>query len=51
MVLKLDGTSEHDAQAWRKIGLFKRKNPICDYPRSDQMPYTDQITDILLVTI
>ena len=30
----------------RKIDLFGEKSPICDYSRSDQMPLTDQITEI-----
>ena len=45
MVLILDGKSRHVAQVWRKNGLFG-KNKVCDYSRTKQMPYTDQITDI-----
>ena len=46
IVLILDGNSEHVAHAWRKIGIFGKKNMICDGSRSKQMPYTDQITKI-----
>ena len=38
MALLLDGNSEHVGHAWRKIGLFGEKNPICDCSRSNQMP-------------
>ena len=36
-----DGHSESVAHVWRKIDLFEEKNTICDYSRSNQMPYTD----------
>ena len=29
-----------------KVGLFEEKQPIRDYSRSDQMSYTDLITEI-----
>ena len=46
-LLILDGGSEHVAQAWRKTELFpKKKKKICDFCRSKQMPYKDQITEI-----
>ena len=35
IMLILDGNSEHVAHAWRKIGLFGLKNPICDCSRSN----------------
>ena len=46
MVLILDGNSEQVECAWRKIGLFEEKNPICDRSRSNQIPQTDQTSDI-----
>ena len=42
MVFILDGNSEHAAQAWRKIGIFGEKNPICECSRSNQMSKKDQ---------
>ena len=42
MVLIIDGFSEHVAHAKKKW----RKNPICGFSRSNQMPQTDQITKI-----
>ena len=43
MVLTLDGNSGHDVitHAWRKVGLFGGKNPICYCSWSNQMPYTN----------
>jgi len=49
MVLILAGNSEHivNVHAWRKIGLFgEKKNPICDCTSSNQLPSTDQRTEI-----
>ena len=46
MVLISVGNSEHVAHAWRKIDLFGEKNPNCDVSRSNQIPYSDQITEI-----
>ena len=46
MVLILDGNSEHMRTHEVKIGLFEEKNPIWGCFRSNQMPYTDQITEI-----
>ena len=37
MVLILDGNSERDALAWRKMGLCEEKNPICECSRSNQI--------------
>ena len=37
---------EHFAHVWRKKGIFGEKiNPVCDCTLSNQMPWTDQITD------
>ena len=44
MELILDGKTEHVAHTYRKICLFGEKNPIFDFSRSNQMPWTDQIT-------
>ena len=41
------GNSKHVALAWKKIGLFGEKNPICDCSLSNQMPLKDRITDIV----
>ena len=38
IVLTLDGTSVHVAHALKKIGLFGKKNPICDCSRTNQKP-------------
>ena len=38
MVLMLNGNSENVTKAWRRLGLFGEKNPICDSSRSNQMP-------------
>ena len=47
MVLILASNSEHVVLAWREKGRFgKEKNPICDCPRSNSMPWTDWITEI-----
>ena len=46
VVLIVDGNSEHVAHARRKIDLSREKKTICDCSRSDQMPKTDQITEI-----
>ena len=46
VVLILDGNSEHVAHVCEKIGLFGEKNLICACSKSNQMPYTDQITEI-----
>ena len=46
MVLILDGNSEHVGHARRTVCLFGDKNSIRDCSRSNQMPETDQITDI-----
>ena len=46
MVLILDGNSLHVAHALRKIGLFGKKYPICAYSRTNQKPFTGQLTDI-----
>ena len=35
-----------DKKGRRKICLFLRKNLICDFSRANQMPLTDQITEI-----
>ena len=32
-----NGNSDHVALAWRKIGLFGEKDPMCDCSRSKQM--------------
>ena len=47
LALILDGNLEHVAQARRIIGLFVGKNPICDCSRSDRIPQTEQITEIV----
>ena len=46
MVLILDAISEHVKCS--KISPFgeKKKNPICDYSRSNQLPLADQITEM-----
>ena len=44
MVLILDGNREHVAHASRKICHIGEKNPTYDCSRSNQMPYTDQMT-------
>ena len=47
MVLILVDSSIHDAHEWRKINLFGvKKYPIGDGYRTNQMPYTGQITEI-----
>ena len=46
MVLILDGNTENFAHAQKKLGLFREKKSICDYSRSNQMPKTDQLTEI-----
>ena len=47
MVLILDGNSERVGHALRKIGLFgEKKSDLWLHSRSNQMPETDQITDI-----
>ena len=46
MALILDGNSEHVAQACRKLVLFGKKDPICDCSRSNQMPYTEETTEL-----
>ena len=38
----------HVAQALRKMGLFGKKCPICDYSRTNQMPLPGAITEIAL---
>ena len=43
MVLKLDGNM---LRTHETIRLFGEKNPTCDCSRYDQMPYTDQVTEI-----
>ena len=40
---EVHGYSLDDNQR-RKEGLFWAKNPICDCSRTNQMPYTNQIT-------
>ena len=48
MLLLLAGKSEHDAHAWRKIGLFgERKIWFVTAMIYDQMPETDHITEIV----
>ena len=42
----VDGSSEHIAHAERKTSIFGENNMICDFPRTHQMPYTDQIAEI-----
>ena len=48
----LVGNSENVEHAWRKIGLLReeKKNPICDCSRSNQLPWTDKISKIALLT-
>ena len=46
MVLILHGKSEHVALVWRIIGLFGEKYPITDFTGINQIPCTDQRTDI-----
>ena len=46
MVLLSYGNSDHVAHVWSKIGLFGENNPIWGCSRSQQMPWTDQITEI-----
>ena len=46
MVLILDGNSLHVAHAGWKIGLFGKKCPICACSRTNQKPYTGQLTVI-----
>ena len=46
MVLILDGTSESAAHARKKIGVFREKNPILNCCQSNQLPWTDKITEI-----
>ena len=46
MVLILDGDSLNVAHAWWKIGLSGYKYPICAGSRTNQTPYTGQITEI-----
>ena len=41
-----DGSSEHVALAGRKIGLFGKKNPVCDCFTFNQMALTDQIKEM-----
>ena len=44
----LDGNSEHVAHAKGNFFFYRRKtNPIFDCSRSNQMPYTDQIIEIV----
>ena len=42
----LDGNAKHVVHACRKIVLFG-ENPISDCSRYNQMPKTDQITEII----
>ena len=46
MVLIWGGNSEHVAQTGRKIGLFGEKKSEFDCSRSNQVLYTNKITDI-----
>ena len=50
MVLTLDGNSENVRHEWKKKKkkFLEKKNAICDYSRSNQMPYADQIIEIAL---
>ena len=51
MVLILDGNPEHVTHAWRKIGLFGEKYPICKCYRSNEMPsLTDQTQRLFVQT-
>ena len=50
MGLISDGNSEQVGHAWRKIGFFGEKSPNFDCSRSNQMPKTDQIKEIALLT-
>ena len=45
MVLILDGTSDHDANAWRIKGFFNKMVQVWHLRRSKQTTYTDQIID------
>ena len=46
MVLMLDGNSEYVAHALRKKGVSEEINSKCDCSRSNQMPWTNEITEI-----
>ena len=46
MVLILDGNSEHEAHAWRNIGIGVGEK---DCSWSNQMPQTDQITKMTIL--
>ena len=49
MTLMLDGNSEHVAHAWKKIDLSgEKKIRFVTALNYNQMPYTDQITEIAL---
>ena len=47
MVLILDGNSEHVARV-EQWSLFEEEKHVCEFSRSKQVPYTDQIIEIAL---
>ena len=47
IILILDGNSETVAHTRKRKSLFGEENMICEYSRSNPMPQTDQITDIV----